>query len=60
MNSWKVGFSDHTLSDYISISAITLGAKVIEKHFTCNKKIMGADNQMSYDTSQLKNLIILF
>ena len=58
MNSWKVGFSDHTLSDYISISAITLGAKVIEKHFTCNKKIMGADNQMSYDTSQLKNLII--
>ena len=57
MNGWKVGFSDHTLSDYVVISAITLGAKIIEKHFTYNKKIMGADNQMSYNTVELKNLI---
>mgnify|MGYP003310039718 CR=1 FL=1 len=31
------GLSDHTLSGATSISAVTLGAQVIEKHFTISK-----------------------
>lgn len=56
--NWKIGFSDHTLNDYSAIAAIMLGAKIIEKHFTSNRNIKGADNQMSYNTMLLKNLII--
>ena len=34
----RVGFSDHTAGVEASIAAATLGARVIEKHFTISKK----------------------
>ena len=58
INNWRIGFSDHTISDYSSIAAVSIGAKIIEKHFTFDRKIKGADNLMSYDTFLLKNLIL--
>jgi pseudaminic acid synthase len=39
----EVGFSDHTLGVTAPIVAVTLGAKVIEKHFILDKSIGGAD-----------------
>ena len=41
----KFGYSDHTLGNTASIVAVSLGAKVIEKHVTLNKKapISGRD-----------------
>ena len=42
---FPVGFSDHTLSTEVSIAAISLGAKVIEKHFTLDKNLFGWDHQ---------------
>ena len=33
----KIGFSDHTDNNLSSIQAISMGAKIIEKHFTYNK-----------------------
>ena len=54
-----IGYSDHTLPDK-SMSAITtaylLGARVIEKHFTYNKKIKGNDHYHSMDYKDLVNL----
>lgn len=51
------GYSDHSLDDLVSTSAVTLGAKVIEKHFTLNKKQKGPDHQASLNPKEFKNFI---
>jgi len=52
-----IGHSDHTGEIYSSISAYTLGAKVIEKHVTLDKKFKGPDQKVSIDFNDLKNLV---
>lgn len=54
-----IGFSDHTLGINFSLAAIALGARIIEKHFTLNKKLKGWDHHMSIDTKDLENLTSL-
>ena len=54
-----IGYSDHTLPDSNMLNlttAYSLGAKVIEKHFTHNKKLKGNDHYHSMDFKDLKNL----
>ena len=54
-----IGYSDHTLpsKDMKNITtAYLLGARVIEKHFTINKKLIGNDHYHSMDFKDLKNL----
>jgi len=53
----EVGFSDHTLGVTASIVAVTLGAKVIEKHFIIDKSIGGADCEFSLDKKEFKLLV---
>jgi N,N'-diacetyllegionaminate synthase len=48
-----VGFSDHTLGIEISLAAVTLGASVIEKHFTLNTNLPGPDHSASLVPDQL-------
>jgi len=43
------GFSDHTLGITAPVTAVALGAKVIEKHFILDKSIGGADASFSLD-----------
>jgi N-acetylneuraminate synthase len=38
--------------------ALLLGAKVIEKHFTLDNKIIGMDNQMATEPEELKKMIM--
>lgn len=52
-----VGLSDHSKSIYPCLGAVALGACVIEKHFTDNKKNYGPDISASMDTKELKILI---
>ena len=52
-----VGLSDHTQSFLPSIIAVTLGAVVIEKHFTLSRKLRGIDQQASLEPNELKDLI---
>ncbi len=52
-----VGFSDHTLSPLTSVVAVAMGASVIEKHFTLNKKLSGPDHKCSFDVLDFKGLI---
>lgn len=53
-----VGLSDHTEGIYTCLGAVSLGAKVIEKHFTDNKKNKGPDISCSMDPNELKELIV--
>ena len=51
------GFSDHTLGSTAPIVAVTLGAKVIEKHFIVDKSIGGADADFSMDKEEFATMI---
>lgn len=51
------GLSDHTSSIFTSIGAIAMGAKIIEKHFTLNKKAKGPDHASSLEPHELKDLV---
>ena len=52
-----IGLSDHTPSIYNALGAVSLGASIIEKHFTFNKKLSGPDHKSSIDSKELKMLI---
>ena len=53
----NVGFSDHSLGVQASIAAVALGAKVIEKHLTLNKKLKGPDHRASLNPKEFKLMV---
>ncbi len=53
-----LGYSDHTVCLNACMSAMSIGASIIEKHFTDSKKRNGPDIICSMDPSELKELII--
>ncbi|MFA7083395.1 MAG: pseudaminic acid synthase [Arcobacteraceae bacterium] len=53
----EVGFSDHTLGITAPIVAVTLGAKVIEKHFILNKSVGGHDCEFSLDKVEFAAMV---
>jgi N-acetylneuraminate synthase/N,N'-diacetyllegionaminate synthase len=52
-----VGYSDHTLGIEVPIAAVALGARIIEKHFTLDKKLLGPDHKASLEPGELKEMI---
>ena len=52
-----IGFSDHTIGPWMSLAAIAKGAKIIERHFTDDKKRVGPDIACSSDVSEMKILV---
>ncbi len=55
--NYKVGYSDHSLSLIAPLVAVSLGASVIEKHFTINRKLSGPDHKASLTGKELKDMI---
>jgi len=53
-----LGLSDHSLGNYACFAAVALGASILEKHFTSDKKWPGPDVPLSIDPKELKELII--
>lgn len=53
----EIGYSDHTEGIEVSLAAVTLGASVIEKHFTIDKSLPGPDHKASLNPHELHNLI---
>jgi N,N'-diacetyllegionaminate synthase len=51
------GYSDHTLSIEVPIGAVSLGASVIEKHFTLDKTMQGPDHKASLEPDELKAMV---
>lgn len=52
-----IGLSDHTLGYEIAIAAVTLGAKIIEKHFILDKKLGGPDCEFSMEPQEFKKMV---
>lgn len=52
----EVGLSDHTPGIEAPVVAVSLGAKVIEKHFILNKSIGGPDASFSLDEKEFKQM----
>ena len=53
-----VGFSDHTLGITVPTAAVSLGAVVIEKHFTLDKNLPGPDHKASLEPDELKEMVV--
>lgn len=57
MFSTEVGLSDHTMGVGVSVTAVALGATVIEKHFTTSRAEGGVDSAFSMEPHELKMLV---
>jgi N,N'-diacetyllegionaminate synthase len=53
----SIGYSDHTLDDLACIASVVAGATVIEKHFTLDKTMKGADHSISIEPSEFKVMV---
>ncbi|MCL2452859.1 MAG: N-acetylneuraminate synthase family protein [Alphaproteobacteria bacterium] len=52
-----VGQSDHSIGNYTCFAAVALGAAILEKHFTSDKRWPGPDIQISLDPGELHELV---
>lgn len=52
-----VGYSDHTLGLTVPIAAVARGAKIIEKHFTLDKKSYGPDHAYALEPLELNKMV---
>ncbi|WP_294343041.1 pseudaminic acid synthase [uncultured Clostridium sp.] len=52
-----VGLSDHTMSNTISLGAVALGAKIVEKHLTLRRKDGGPDSKFSMEPEEFKSMV---
>ena len=52
------GLSDHTLDNTTAIAAVSLGASIIEKHFTLDRSGGGADDSFSLEADELNRLVL--
>lgn len=53
----KIGLSDHSMSIVPPVIAVTMGAKVIEKHFTLDRALGGADSGFSLNVEEFSAMI---
>lgn len=52
-----VGLSDHTLGIAAPVAAVTLGACIIEKHFTISRSIPGPDSVFSLEPGEFRAMV---
>jgi N,N'-diacetyllegionaminate synthase len=52
-----VGLSDHTPGIHISVAAVAMGARIIEKHVTLDRKMEGPDHPFAIEPDELRELV---
>lgn len=50
------GLSDHTIENTTAITSVALGASIVEKHFTLDRKGGGPDDSFSLEPTELAEL----
>jgi len=53
----SIGYSDHSQGAVVPIAAVALGAVIIEKHFTLDRKMVGPDHLASIEPLELSSMI---
>jgi len=53
----KVGVSDHTMGDIVPLVSVSLGAKVIEKHFILDRSMGGPDSSFSMEPQEFLTMV---
>jgi len=51
------GLSDHTMGSAVAVGAVTLGACIVEKHFTLSRKDPGPDSAFSMEPHEFKTMV---
>lgn len=54
---YPVGFSDHTIDNSSSLTAVAMGASIIEKHVTLDQNMSGPDHKSSSTIKEFKELV---
>ncbi|GMV21727.1 MAG: hypothetical protein AMXMBFR57_16760 [Acidimicrobiia bacterium] len=54
---YPVGYSDHTLDSTVCVAAVALGACIIEKHVTLDRRRQGADHAIAAEPKELAELV---
>lgn len=52
-----VGYSDHTQGIEVPVAAVSLGAKIIEKHLTTDRSLPGPDHKASLEPDEFKAMV---
>ncbi len=52
-----VGFSDHTPGSEVPVAAVALGASIIEKHITFDRKLKGPDHPYAMEVSEFRAMV---
>ena len=53
----KVGVSDHTFGSLVPMTAVALGAEVVEKHFIIDRSIGGPDSDFSMNAEEFAQMV---
>lgn len=51
------GLSDHTMGSLVATSAVSLGARIVEKHFILDRKLGGPDSAFSMEPAEYKEMV---
>lgn len=51
------GYSDHTEGDHVCLASVALGACIVEKHFTLDRKMVGPDHSFAIEPGELKRMM---
>jgi pseudaminic acid synthase len=52
-----IGLSDHTMGLAVAVTAVALGACIIEKHFTKSRDVVGPDSSFSMEPGEFKQMV---
>ena len=53
----KVGVSDHTMGYIVPMTAVALGARIVEKHFILDRSLGGADSAFSMEPKEFRQMV---
>jgi sialic acid synthase len=56
-SQYKIGFSDHTVGISAPVAAVAMGAEIVEKHITIDRRMKGTDQAGSLGPDGLNRLV---